>query len=253
MRPFAGLSQQYSLLLKSVAKYVVFEADRTQTEFLPPVGNGMYILYARPGAGSAAVEAVLTECGATFQLADVPRSGRDYEDYLGINPRGEIPSLQLPDHSIMTESAAMLIYLGDIFSDVGLAPALDSVLRARYLRWMIYFASAVYAADLRFHHAARYSTDVSAADGIRAKAAIDLERDLSIFASALGKKPYVLGDLFSAVDIYAAMLVSWAPDVKGLFANHPEIKRHYDLVTARPTIAKVWERNNLFLTLGTSA
>ncbi|HEY6072289.1 MAG TPA: glutathione S-transferase family protein, partial [Anaerolineales bacterium] len=65
------------------------------------------------------------------------------------------------------------------------------------------------------------------------------------FAEALGEGPYILCDSFSAADIYAAMLASWAEDVPALFARHPNIKAHYDRVTARPRIAKVWERNEV--------
>ena len=83
------------------------------------------------------------------------------------------------------------------------------------------------------------------ADAIKAKAIEDMERDYDIFAEALGEGPFILGPSMSAVDIYAAMLLSWAPDVSQLFARHGNIKRLYDLVAARPLIAKVWARNEM--------
>ena len=205
----------------------------------------MFTLYARSGSGSAAVEAVLAECGANYKLVEVPRSGQGFEDYLTINPRGEVPSLRLPDDSLMTESAAIIIYLADIYPQAGLAPALNSSLRATYLRWMLYFASAVYMADLRFFYPARHSTDASAEAGIKAKAEIDLNRDFDIFAKALGQGPYILGEVFSAADIYAAMLISWAPDIKALFERFPNVEKHYALVAARPKITPIWETNSM--------
>ena len=111
---------------------------------------------------------------------------------------------------------------------------MTSPLRARYLRWMLYFATAVYMADLRMYYPARHSTDAGHADAIKAKAIEDMERDYDIFAEALGEGPFILGPSMSAVDIYAAMLISWAPDVPQLFARHANIKRLYDLVAARP-------------------
>ena len=72
-----------------------------------------------------------------------------------------------------------------------------------------------------------------------------MERDYDIFAQALGEGPFILGPSMSAVDIYAAMLLSWAPDVTQLFARHGNIKKLYDLVAARPKIAKVWARNEM--------
>lgn len=205
----------------------------------------MFTLYMRSGSGSAAVEAILAECGADVQLVNVPRNGQDFEEYLTINPRGEVPSLQLPDDSLMTESAAMVIYLADLYPRALLAPGLDSPLRAAYLRWMLYFASAVYMADLRYFYPARHSVDPAAEAGIKAKAEIDLNRDFDIFSKALGKGPYVLGEVFSAVDIYAAMLVSWAPDVDAVFTRHPNINKHYALVAARAKVNPVWASNSM--------
>jgi glutathione S-transferase len=205
----------------------------------------MFTLYMRSGSGSAAVEAVLAECGAPVQLVDIPRNGQGFDRYLTINPRGEVPSLRLPDNSLMTESAAMVIYLADIYPKAELAPAVDSPLRAAYLRWMLYFASSVYMADLRYFYPARHSVDPAAEAGIKTKAEIDLNRDFDIFAKALGQGPYILREVFSAADIYAAMLISWAPDIEAVFARHPNIQRHYALIAARPKIAPVWKSNSM--------
>jgi glutathione S-transferase len=100
-------------------------------------------------------------------------------------------------------------------------------------------------ADLRMYHPARHSTDTAHAAGIKTKAIEDMGRDFDIFAEALGEGPYILGQSMSAVDIYAAMLISWAPDVPQLFARHANVKKLYDLVAARPLIANVWARNEM--------
>ncbi len=207
----------------------------------------MFKLYARPNAGSAAIEALLAECGAAFEIIDILREpdGTIPRSYQQINPRGEVPSLRLADNSIMTESAAIMIYLADLHPAAGLAPSVTSPLRPRYLRWMLYFATSVYMADLRMYFPARHSADAGDADAIKAKAIDDMERDYDIFADALGEGPFILGPAMSAVDIYAAMLIAWAPDVAELFARHGNIKRLYDLVAARPLIAKVWARNEM--------
>ncbi len=58
----------------------------------------MYRLFARPGAGSMAVEAMLAECGASYVIEDVLRQadGSIPADYHRINPRGEVPTLICP-------------------------------------------------------------------------------------------------------------------------------------------------------------
>ena len=205
----------------------------------------MYKLYQRPNAGSAAVEALFAELGVAVELVPVPRlpdkSAPDW--YKKINPRGEVPTLVLPDGSVMTESAAIMIYLADRHGK--LAPSTDDHLRARYLRWMVFFAVAPYTVDLRLYYSERYSTDPAHAAGIKAKAIADLNRDFDQFSHSLGEGPYILGQQFSAVDIYAAMIMSWSEDMQALCQRLPNLKALYDAVAARPAIAGVWARNEM--------
>jgi glutathione S-transferase len=207
----------------------------------------MYKLYARKNTGSTAVEALLTLLGVQFEMIDVDKTetGAAPDWYKVINPRGEVPSLGLPDGSVMSESAAMMIFLADAHPAAGLAPKLTDANRAQYLRWIVYLAAAPYATDLRLYYPERYSTDPSHAEAIKAKASIDLARDFDVFAAGMGQGPFVLGKKLSAVDLYAAMLFTWSDDVEGLFAKHPKLKQLYDSVTAQPAIRKVWDRNGL--------
>ena len=207
----------------------------------------MFKLYARPGAGSMAVEAVLAECGVPHQVVDLERGpdGRHPASFHRINPLGQVPALILPDDSVMTESAAILIYLADLHPGTGLAPPAASPLRPRYLRWLVYLATTVYMSDLRMYYPRRYTDDPAGAEAVKRVAISGMAREFAIFAEALGEGPYVLGETFSAVDIYAAMLATWNADVSAFFARHPNIKALHDLVVARPRIAKLWQRNEV--------
>ncbi len=207
----------------------------------------MFKLYSRRNAGSAAVEALLAELGAAVELVDVPRNADKSIPYWfkAINPRGEVPTLVLPDNSLMTESAAIMIYLADLYPQSGLAPAPSSPLRARYLRWMVYFATAPYSSVLRMYFPERYSVDVSDAAAIGSKAAIDFKFDWDVFAEVLKAGPFILGDMFSAADIYAAMLMGWSDDIEELFARHTNLRNLYEGVVARPAVASVWARNEM--------
>lgn len=91
----------------------------------------------------------------------------------------------------------------------GLPPPSQAPDRAQYLRWMVYLAAAPYATDLRLYYPERYSTDPAHAPAIRVKAAADLERDFAVLADGMGAGPFLLGSKLSALDIYAAMLLSW--------------------------------------------
>lgn len=205
----------------------------------------MYTLYARNGAGSMAPEALLAACGADYKVIVVERmpDGSFPEYFHRINPKAEVPTLVLPDDSVMTESAAMMICLADLFPAAGMAPAIGAASRARYLRWQVYLAATIYMSDLRLFYPARFSTDPTAADGIKARAAQMMDAEFAIYAGALGEGPFILGAEMSAVDIYAAMLCTWAPDKGALFARHANLHRMYDAVLSRPEIKAVWTRN----------
>ena len=207
----------------------------------------MFTLYGFKGSGSAAVEALLAETGLACKVIDVERnSDKSFPDwFLKLNPAAQVPVLRLPGDSVMTESAAMMIYLADLVPDRGLAPAAADTARAQYLRWMIFLATAIYETDLRMYYSERYSTDAAHAPLIKAKAIKDMDRQFHILSEALGHGPFLLRQTFSAVDIYAALLVTWAADVAALFAKHPNLKILHDAVAARPAIAPVWTRNGM--------
>src|SRR5260221_2420148 len=142
----------------------------------------MFKLFARPGAGSAAIEAMLHATAQDFTIEDVERlpDGSIPADFYLISPRGEVPTLILPDDTMMTESAAIMIYLADSFPSVGLAPSITSSLRPRFLRWMLFLATTIYPGDLHFLYPLHYTTDQTGTFGIKEKAAQVMTRDFEI-------------------------------------------------------------------------
>jgi len=206
----------------------------------------MYTLYARNGAGSVAVEALLAACGAEYKVVVLNRKPDGaFEDFFhAINPKAEVPTLVLPDGSVMTESAAMMIHIAEQFPAAGLAPMPGEAGRAQFLRWQVYLAAALYGSDLRLFYPQRFTTEAKGADGVKARAAEMMMHEFGIYAEALGDRTFMLGR-FSAVDIYAAMLCTWAPDIDELFAKHPNLKRMYDAVLENAAVKKVWARNEM--------
>jgi glutathione S-transferase len=207
----------------------------------------MYELYGRKGAGSMAVEAVLEECALPYSLSEVKRdaSRMPPADYFAVNPLGQVPALKLPDGTVMTESAAILLYLADEHSKGKLAPAPGEPLRPLFLRWLVYLATNIYMTDLRIYYCDRYTTEATDAANIKEAAVKAMALEWDVYAAALASKPYMLGEQFSAVDIYAAMLATWNVDVPAFFRKHPNIRACYDRVLARPAVARVWRRHDL--------
>ena len=207
----------------------------------------MYRIYARPQTGAMVVEAALEEIGALYEIVTVKRDAarRPAPEFLSINPLGQVPVLQLPDGSIMTESAAIAIYLCDRHAEAGLAPAAESNLRAPFLRWLIFLATNIYTSDLRIYYPDRYTSRPQHSDAVKSAALDAMAREWKIYADALGDNAYTLGNRYSIVDVYAAMLATWNLDVPAFFRLHPNVKALYDRVLARPAVARVWQRHEV--------
>jgi glutathione S-transferase/GST-like protein len=202
----------------------------------------MYKLYWSQGSGAMAPQALFEEIGAEYEkiVIDVEKEEHKSDEFLSVNPMGQIPALVLPDGTLMTETAAMLVQIVDRHPEAKLAPPAGSGERARFLRWLFFLASNVYPTVLRFYYSERFSTDPSAAEGIKAAAEADLNGQFKILSDALDPGPYLLGETFSAADILLWMLIHWHPHQERLFEETPSIKELAGLVQARPAIARTW-------------
>jgi glutathione S-transferase len=205
----------------------------------------MYRLYWAQGSGAMAPQALFEEIGVEYEkiVIDFEKEEHKSNEFLSVNPMGQIPALILPDGTLMTETAAMLLQIVDRHPEAKMAPPLGSAERARFLRWLFFLASAVYPTILRVYHAERFSSDPNAADGIKSAAEADLDGQLEILDSALEPGPYLLGETFSAADILLWMLAQWHPDPTRLLEKFPLVTSIVDLVQARPAIARVWREH----------
>ena len=205
----------------------------------------MYKLFWAKSLGSMAPEVLFEEIGAEYEkiAIDIEKQENRSAEFLAVNPTGQVPALVLPDGTVMTESAAMVLHICDRHPEAKLAPPAGSPESARFQRWLVFMAATVYTADQRLYYADRMTTDAAATAGIEAAARADMDRYFGLVNDALDPGPYLLGETYSAVDVYLWMLAKWHPDEKQLFADNPRIAKLTDLVEARPAVAKVWAEN----------
>ena len=208
----------------------------------------MHTLYNTPGAGGFAVQALLEELGLDYKLVHLDFDAGEHKQkpYTDINPLGQVPTLVMPDGRIMTESAAILIYLCDLHPKSGLAPSPSSELRAAYLRWMMLLASSVYTANLRCYHPEDFTT-ADDPEPVREVGERHLTEAWAVVEEALtADGPWLLGEVFSAADIYAMMIAQWAPDPAANFVRFPHLKQLCDGVRARPAVARILPQHDGF-------
>jgi glutathione S-transferase len=197
-----------------------------------------YRLYARKGAGSLAPQMLLEEIGAAYELVWVSKAPADIEALRRISPAAKIPVLVLPDGTVVSESAAILIQLTNAHPAAALAPVAGSSAHAHFLQWMVFLSANVYEAALRFFYSERYSTaGEAAAAQIKRQALADWTGHLETVHTALS--PYVLGAELSAADHYLYMLASWYPaDDPVLASRLPKLTQYAELLQRRAATRK---------------
>jgi len=206
-----------------------------------------YRLYWAPNTGAFVVQAMLEWAGAPYELIPLDFRGGAHKQasYLSVNPMGQIPALVLPDGEVMTESAAITLYLGDAFPETGLVPPPGAPGRARLLRWLLFLACNVYDENLRFNAPQRYSADAGCLEAVKASAAERLERHWALLAEALEPGPGLLGERPCAADLYLVMMTDWALPRAGLLERHPALARVFALVREQPAVARIWLDNEM--------
>jgi GST-like protein len=172
----------------------------------------MYTLLTRRGWGSAIIEAAFEIAGLPYRAEVIAavEGEPDRDRLLALNPLGQLPTLLLPDGSVMTESAAMILHLAETAPETGLAPAVGSANRAAYLRWLIFIVAAIYPTFTYGDEPARYLEDEAAQKALRA--ATDEQRE-TLWRQVEGeaKGPWFLGAEFSAIDLYIWIMTRWRP------------------------------------------
>ena len=208
-----------------------------------------YILYGDEGSGSGPVEMALAEIGAPVDLRRVPLEG-DHQlaaDYRRINPMGRIPSLILPDGTVLTELIAILVTLDERHREAGLMPAPGTSARAVALRWMALLTGEFYPHVTRWDYPERFIDDPAQAAALRDRAqAMGREIMRLVEEQALtGPGPWLLGDRFCLTDLVIATLSRWLGGRQWTPAHCPRIEALTQAVATRPACAAIWARHRL--------
>ena len=190
--------------------------------------------YTNPMSRGLTVQWLLEELGAPYEMKVLDFDKREQKSpaYLAINPMGKVPAI-VHRGVVVTESAAICVYLADVFPKAGLAPALDDPRRGTYLRWFFFGAGCVEPAvvDKMF---ARTPVERAGAIGYGT-----YESTLATLATALTPGPFILGDRFSAVDVYVGSQIYWGMMAKGI-EPRPLFEQYTARCTSRPAFQRVF-------------
>ena len=124
-------------------------------------------------------------------------------DYLAINPMGKVPAITWRGVTV-TECAAICAWLADACPEAGLAPAFDDPARGKYLRWLFFTAGPVEAAVT-----AKALNLLAPAEKAGMAGYGSFEQVVDALESAVSGGPWILGDRFSAADVYVGSQIAW--------------------------------------------
>ncbi len=203
-----------------------------------------YKLYYALDSASMGVRVILEEIGAPYKLiqSTIDRSIPRSPEQMAINPNGWLPVLTWDDGA-MYEAAAMTVFLCDRHPEVNLAPKLDEPARGLYLQTLVYFSNSVQNAFQLNYYPDRFADTPADEPSAQRRGIRRLRETWKVIDDQIGDNEWVLGERFSAVDIYLFMLTTWLRTSRGHPSTNefPNVKRIADAVMSRPSVQLVYE------------
>lgn len=193
------------------------------------------VLYHHPYSRAASVVWMLEELGIPYELrfVDLQKGEQKGEGVRALNTMGKLPVLVDGD-VVVTETAAIAVYLADRYSLGGLAPALDDPARGPYLRWCFYAPSVVEPGCAA--HAAKWEFRAGAAGWG------SWEELLATLEAGLTPGPWLLGERFSMADVVLGATLRWMLGFKMIDAR-PAFTAYAERLGARPALIAAGARN----------
>jgi GST-like protein len=175
----------------------------------------------RTGSGSAIVEAALVLAGIAYDREEVDAEGQ---------------TVILPDGTLMTESAALILYIDGLVPELGLVPNVREPQRRELMRWLMFLVAAVHPT-----FAPTFAPTFTHGDG----PASTEEHRKSLWRLVEGsvRGPWFLGERPSALDLYISVMTRWRPGRAWFAESCPRLHAVAVEVDRDPRLLGVWKSN----------
>lgn len=199
------------------------------------------VFYTHPMSRGRIARWMLEEVGQPYrtEVLDYATTMKAPE-YRAINPMGKVPAVRHGD-VVVTETAAICAYLADAFPQAGLAPPANDRLRATYYRWMFFAAGPTEAA------VTNKALGVVVPPERRGMAGYgSLEEVMDALELAVSGREYIVGDRFSAADVYVGSHIGWGLRF-GSFEARPAFESYVARLMSRPAAVRARETDDALL------
>ncbi|MDB4984939.1 MAG: glutathione S-transferase [Myxococcaceae bacterium] len=195
------------------------------------------VFYHNPMSRGRIVHWMLEEVGAAYRIEVLRFDKGEHKTpaFLAINPMGKVPAI-VHRGVVITEAAAICTYLADAFPSAGLAPTVGEPVRGTYLRWLFFAAGCVEPAitDKMF---SRPPPERTSAVGYGS-----YDDTINTLEQALLPGPFILGERFSAADVYVGSCIGWGTMSKGI-PERPRFSAYLARLAERPAYKRFTEQS----------
>ncbi|MBT8099132.1 MAG: glutathione transferase GstA [Gammaproteobacteria bacterium] len=198
-------------------------------------------LYFTPGACSLAPHIALREASLSFELHKVDLATKTVEggaNFLGVNPKGQVPALVLDDGKLLTEVPAIVQYIASLNPAAGLAPTNGSFARYRLQEWLNFIT-----AELHKNLAQLFRSDLSQAAERYVRDTVATKFDY--LEKHLARYDFLLDSGFSVADSYAFSIVNWTNFFSIELAPWLNLSQYMERVAARPSVREAMQAEGL--------
>lgn len=198
-------------------------------------------LYFAPGACSLSPHIVLREAGLNFELEQVnnqEKKTKSGQDFWTVNPKGQVPVLELDNGEKLTEGPIVVQYLADQKPGAGLLPAAGSMDRYRVQEWLNFTTSELHKT---FGPIFRPTTP----EEFKKLSKENLGKRFDYLDKHLASRQYLMGDKFTVADAYLFTVLRWTARIQMDLAKWPNLKAYVDRVAARPKVQEAMKAEGL--------
>ena len=198
-------------------------------------------LYYSPGACSLSPHIALLEAGLPYDLVKVDLKAKQLEngdDYLKVNPKGQVPALGLDSGELVTEGPVIVQMIADKAAAKNLAPARDSAERYRLQEWLNFITTEVHK-----NFGPLFSPVL--ADDAKAFFKDRVMGKFKYIDSQLPGRDYLMGKQFTVADGYLFTMLCWADRMKFDLSALPNLLAYKARVGARPMVQQALTKEGL--------
>lgn len=184
------------------------------------------------GTGSVLAEAMLTLLGLPYKVVRASTK---------INPMRQVPALILPSGEVMTESAAILIWLSETYGGGRFAPLPGDPRRPAFLRWMSFISAQIYAHFWVLDGVDRVVSGAAPQAEVRRNTIERLAHNWGVMEAQTDAGPYVLGEMLTPLDLYLAVVSRWGSGRARLHQVAPRLGQVARRIDADPRLVTLWK------------